>query len=529
MATALRIASNTAYREGRFADACDGYTRALALLMGCEEEGEAVIILGNRCSCHLALGQFALAELDIRQALEKGAATDKSFFRLYSALQGQAKCEEAERVLCEGLAAFPASEGLLKLRRARKISSRSGGFLKTKPQSHGGSFGFSKEGAIILESAPEEELDDCGRRMIQEVRKLVRDIQQGRFADLRSNHKLPGVFKQLCDKSTLLDLLFPGVPALQLEQLPQTLRDVLMWRELIVDVTQVAKSAASVLEGLKRKANGEIDQESEGILSVQIVQEALARELVASVRRLAKQMSQVSARMSLSLASPTCENALSNLLDDDIAGLLYTDRVACQDDFLGPDWAALVLADVERFVLTERLSKSGGIDAMGESAPAAFMAYIDLNTTEGSALEENYPALGEAMKQIHKLPYELNAKLGSKMQLLEPAKGCTMLFSFPANYQQQLRLDNVADVLSDSGVRLTCAYHLVPANSDSTESASACRFGYCQAAGSDTELKYVDVIHDRLIMHHSTEIRNERTLAARNYFTLLFLGHTVLP
>ena len=541
---------NAQYRRGNYREAIVSYSNAL--LAGSQDGAEAAIVLGNRAACHLALSHFAEAEADARSALALDATCEKHYYRLFTALKGLSRTEEAAVVLASGLAVIPGSKVFLKLQaqlvgsvvatKAVNKKKALGVFEKqTWDDERRESAAMVSEGAMIIETAPGASYTATEHGMIKEVRSLIRQIQRG---ELGSNgldsHRLSGVFKTLCERQTLLDTLYPGVPPQHLQQLPQNLRDVLMWRELILDLTSIAKSAASVLEGIKKRAaaTGDyLDPEGEQVLGKQIAQEALAREVVTSVSRLSKQMSKVGARISLSLASPDCDKARADRLDDGVAECLMDTKVAFQADFLGSDWAALVLGDLVRFAQHERMSEVS-------NTAGTKMAYIDLNN---GTLEEFYPALAEAVSQLQSLPYELNAKLDSKLKLLEPTKGCTVVLWYPRGSFQKMRLDNTESLLSDSGIRLTCSYHVVVPAAPEPVAAPVCHFDYLYAAptssssstsfsnsssvtvgGEEEETlspRRIEVMHDELILHQSVEVKNQRSAATQEYFSLMLLVH----
>jgi hypothetical protein len=64
-----------------------------------------------------------------------------------------------------------------------------------------------------------------------------------------------GVFAKLLDSKSLAELLFPGTPKNLLEKLPKSLNEILKWEYLKLDIHKIAKSAASVLDGVKRRGN----------------------------------------------------------------------------------------------------------------------------------------------------------------------------------------------------------------------------------------------------------------------------------
>jgi hypothetical protein len=263
-----------------------------------------------------------------------------------------------------------------------------------------------------------------------ETKSLVKKIVSGCFGpqEMR-NHMLDGIFKQLLQKETFTELLFPGMSESSLRDLPKNLKELLGWEILPLDLTKIARKAASVLNGIKSKGRDrgeEMDAVSEAILVPQIVEEAFARELVETVRRMGKLMSGISARLSTAVASPTeCEAEWDQVEKPVIDQLDMKDKcyVGVQNQFLGMEFASLVIEDVKRFVRDEKMSVmrdsmvirpqqydpegipvSSPEDTEGVS-PLPRMAWVEEHT-----LRDSYPALAEAAQQLHALPFELNGE-----------------------------------------------------------------------------------------------------------------------
>lgn len=364
--------------------------------------------------------------------------------------------------------------------------------------SGGGSAGlanpFAVDGALIIETIPGASYSDVEYSMLNHIKDIVKSIQRGGLssAGLLQNHFLTGKFKQLCDKECFARTLFPGFSKEALESMPQNIRELLLWKELTLDLTKIARSAANVLTAVKEKGqkSGDImDKESETMLTPQIAQEALALELESAVRKVGKQVSKVLAKVQLSLASPGTEQAQWDQLDDDVwpEVLQFPRKLCVQEEYLGADWAALVLQDAVRFAGKEPMddvpmpgekgsgrdsSSSGGTTDIS-TAPSATDVEINLPAVPARMawLESNYaayPALSEAISKLQGLPFELNLKQGSAMALKEPARGCVSLVHHPAFSEQPERLDNSAGK-NDSGIRLSCYYYLIPPQTQGRE------------------------------------------------------------
>jgi len=607
-----RLRGNALFKCSQFDEAISAYTEALG--EECKDEGDGAtvaasraVIFSNRSACYLNLCRYEESAQDARSALALNDQLEKAYYRLAMSLKGLLNINEALQTIQQGLEACPDSESLLKLRISmsktaaaadKKKNASKHGFLNRSSSISGGDgahpdscncgasissassssvSGSSKmeycktcevststkprkkkqvpsnDGAIIIETAEKTSYTDSEYNILISLRTLIKNIKNGDYVPERADdHNLQGTFKQLCNQQQCLDLLYPGVPRATLQGLPKTLRELLLWRELVIDLTFTAKSAAGVLEGIKRKGaalGNVLDQETERVLLPQIVQEALARELVTAVRRLAKQISQVSARTTLALASPSLAQATLDQLDQGVPEELCGEKMlAVQSEFLGDEWASLVLDDVIRFAANERMSEygaqsslfmpshGGSIDISPSSAASSVfsvsnathprMAWVELG--EGT-MRELYPALAEAISKLHSLPFELNAKLDCRLQLLEPAPGCTLLFHYPDGAEQPLRLDNRIEAQNDSGIRMTCVYHLVPGISvDATSGGERCtvsHFLHQIHDSNDATEKSFPVENDQLCMFQSTRVKNGKTKCLGEYFAILFLSH----
>ena len=382
--------------------------------------------------------------------------------------------------------------------------------------------------------------------MLGHVKDMVKSIQKGDLASsgMIANHFLSGKFKQLCDKAYFQAQLFPGFSADALESLPQNMRELLLWKNLTVDLTKIARHAAKVLTSVQQKgeARGDVmDGQTKATLCPQIAQEALAVELEAAVRKLGKQISQVAARVQLKVADPNAEHASWDQLDEDVwPGILDPSSKLCyQEEFLGDKWTALIAVDCVRFAQEERMDDvvvgATGRDKkeVGETdLGTVFDDVVEVNAPQvpariawlTDAALKHYPALQEAVKKLSALPYELNLKQGSSMQLLEPAKGYVALTHYRPFSKQQRHYDNSLEG-TDSGIRLSLNYHLVPAGESGSGIREGTRFFHAlrseqESDGENGSTCSFAVEDDGLLIHQSTEVLHWRSPASQEYFVL---------
>jgi len=383
-----------------------------------------------------------------------------------------------------------------------------------------------QRGALLLESAAQASYSDEEYLMLVHAKAFIRRIQQGQVESATREHVLSGHLQQLCGgREQFFEALFPGCSRLARAALPHSLRELLLWTELALDLTAVARSAAKVLCGVCSRGaqQGDVmDSATRDALAPQIAQEALAREIRAAVRRVGQDYSRVAAAVQLAEASETAPQALLDQLEPDVVPRLCSTRVARQEDFLGPRWAALVGADLVNFAKYEHMSDIAepGAAAAGGAA-AATAVPVQLAWLERKY--EQYPALTEAMAKLLALPYEINkkaAQLGSNAlpRLLEPASKIALLRYRPLARQAR-RLDCRLGA-GDSGVRLTCSYHLVPSLAEGVGALLWARGD----AGAEAEGRE-DVADDLLVLHHSTQVHTARPAAASEFFVLCFYAH----
>lgn len=267
--------------------------------------------------------------------------------------------------------------------------------------------------------------------------------ERGGLSIIAREHCLNGTFKQLCNNKLFAELCFPGTSKVVLDELPKNLKEILEWKELKLDMTKIAKNAVQVLENIqiKGRRQGDImDEATEKALIPQIAQEALAQGIIECVRSLSRKVSQISAKMTLNVASITSEKAQLDQLEEEVVHNLIIDfdkMYGVQCDYMGHEWAQLIRKDIIRFMEIEKMtlmSNNGTVvtkanisrtklkkgpptsstdsDSIDDIATTshqqkASMCWIESNN---SMLSGKYPALLELVSQLHALPFELNCK-----------------------------------------------------------------------------------------------------------------------
>lgn len=267
-------------------------------------------------------------------------------------------------------------------------------------------------------ASSETQLQAQQRRMLKSLRETKRIISKPGLSgvkELRNSHHLNGTFKQLCEENAMVEILFPGTSPEVLQALPKNLKEVVFWDELELDFEKIARNAAEVLENIKvrGKRQGDImDETTEEILLPQIAQEALAKGIIESVRKLSRKVSATSARISAAIASSESELAHLDQLDDSVIQAVESAKsLGIQRDYMGEEWTSVIRDDMLRYIQHERLSLinvDGSVVTSSdkETEAKARMCWIE----QSSEIQQSYPALAEVIRVLHALPYELNRK-----------------------------------------------------------------------------------------------------------------------
>ena len=402
--------------------------------------------MGNRSACYLALSLYHEAEVDARRAIQLDRRYIKGYFRLATALQKSKQYAEAARIATMGLEVDPSNSALKKIQLAcaqepassRKIfgnlyNDKTKSSTEINPDDDSGSKKLdprtSSEKATNVSS-----FNGVERRIYDYLMGLMSRIQSGEFSSSDANtHMLQGTFRKLVEKETFSDALFPGVPQDVANTLPKNLRELFEWngvdKLVLHEATQMTKSASNILEGVRVRgeARGDImDPATETVLIPQIAQETFARAVVDIVRNLSKRASNLNARLNLSVASPQVSQASLDQLDDHIFEyLINEDASAVQDTFLGEDWARLVLSDVVRYAKTEKMTDMSFLphvstlpryeEIQEQATPPASQESMNdkvrIAWIESKETAVMYPALSEAIRNLHSLPYEINGTM----------------------------------------------------------------------------------------------------------------------
>ncbi len=489
------------------------------------------LLYSNRSACYLALNEFKKAKLDAEMSIFHDNNNIKSYYRLGKALQEQKEYTKALKIVNDGIVKetelnLKIGDKLTALEELKnvltKIKSKNDTLLNNKTKGKFRNiFNVSsncddsncnnhlnckpvkniKNEDIIMP----DDLSPLERRMFNVLKDLINKIKA---KNLNMFHGFQGTFKKLLDYETFSHVLFPGMSKESLTGVPKDLTELLSWDKIKFDYKKICKNAAEVLENVKSKgrALGEImDNESETVLIPQILHESFGREIVHTIHLLGKRISKLNAMYTASIASADAIESSYDQLDDTCINDLVNHGISVQAQYMTREWSKGILDDVQRFVTVERLSVSNN-----------HVNGVMISWIEQERIQENYPCLHVLTEQLHCLPYEINKKTMSKLSLLSPTKGNLLLAYYPKGSYQKPRVDSVLDEDRDTGIRVTCAYHLCEGRDSHTN--------FIYSADSN-DSSNIPMIHDTLLMHKSLDIYNETDSAKCDYFVLYYFIH----
>ena len=538
-ANELRLLGNDSFQAKKYIKAIEMYTSAINLS---DDPVSKAVLFSNRAACSLSLKNYVAAAEDSQKAISLDIKSIKSYFRLASALIKLSKVDEAAKVCEIGLLIDPTSSALIQLKQKCSVRCNEIGSSNNSTNlctnfvciDHDPSLSqFCSSCSVtgtrkvdikalsiheilasklafshISFSTTELQLLNCLRQLVKKV--VNYDLKDPEYLNIL---QINPTFRKLMDTNLFADIVFPGTPTTVLKSLPKNLRDLLMWKDLAVDIQKIVHSANTILENVisKGSARGDfMDEETRHMLIPLIIQEAMARELISAVRDLGKVLSSVKAKTSLTIASATADEAGNDLLDSNAVSDLcnMSKSISTCHNFLGTDMLLLLLDEVNRYISTEKMTSIMGDD----NSILSKVAWI-----EPDNVEVYYPVLSETIKQLHSLPYEINAKSNSKLSLMQPTKGCTMLSYFPVGGLQPLRIDNKEEGSFDSGLMVSCAYHFFEQN----PRVSNLTYKHINSQS----MEEIPIANDLLILHQSAKVYTQRDSIAEPYFIIYYFIH----
>lgn len=282
-----------------------------------------------------------------------------------------------------------------------------------------GSCGDNNVGIVSL--TKNDEYSHVEKKCLRILRTFIESIIKGNInlPALAQEMSVKGIFIKLCDPKQFADLVFPGTPNHILKNLPKNMKDLLLCKDINLDLIAVCKKAVDVLNGAKRRGQSEgeeMDDCLEDAILPHIIYESLALEIVNLVRILGRKLNSIRAQVSIDEASPTSEKASFDQLDGDVINTIST-GVSIQPEYMGSEWATQILLDVKRFIQMEKMSEKMMTYSNDEANLAPMTSFIDYDD-----VLDKYPAMVELIQQLHALPYEINGKLSQGIVMPSPGR-----------------------------------------------------------------------------------------------------------
>jgi hypothetical protein len=416
-------------------------------------------------------------------------------------------------------------------------------------------------------------LSEKERAIYMVLKELLRRLKTDDVSKNDTKDKvISGAFEKLLDPVSFRELVFPGVTkeGFTSQQLPTTVTELMQWNgvsELAErSLVKTAKAAKGVLDGARARGlkQGQVmDDMTEKMLMPQIAQESLGRSLVDLGKQVVAYNNQIKKH---ALREARRENMLDvdwdaapvDMLDVFTISSFYETGSAHQDDYLGPEWNALVLTDLVRFAKDEELvpvpvagTKAYEVQPVGDDGSTPCVAFNpndhpDMMWIDDVSQMANYPALQEAVRTLQFLPFELNtanavfiennAVVDRETPLLEMGQGCVLVMHFRpgTKLDEGTHLESLLNVNTDTstgvrgvGVQVACTYHLSASTEALAELALPSRKA---AAKQSSNLESVfTVANDMMVVRHPCACAALRAPAIEEYFVLAAFVHGAAP
>lgn len=404
--------------------------------------------------------------------------------------------------------------------------------------------------------------DDAATLEARRTLRRVRDAARGGTAALGTDG-VDAMFRRLLNPKEFVATVYRGTELKDDFKGPRSLQELLSREdyaaELEAATLQAVRSGKQVIENVKKKGAAEgqtMPPEVEAQLWPGVLREAFAREVTSMITRMSKRKQAEAARDKTTLASPLAAAAQWELLQPrSVHALAARDApgYAVIDDFMGLDWTAPIVRDLERLRRRGRFAASkaaprpkgahsdkggatggAGMSISGEVAADDAARRGAIAWLEPRDCVQQLPAVQEVLERLHALPFELNRK--ASLGLQSPFVGATMASHYVAGQGYERRLDcGTGD--DDQGIKVTAIYVagaslpdreaqslaeqgrlLTPNEIASTAEArtgAVAQLWRADAAEDETEGDHpeiVDMLPDRLILLRSRQVRNSLVL-----------------
>ncbi|GMI04257.1 hypothetical protein TrVE_jg1514 [Triparma verrucosa] len=270
---------NKLFGEKKYDEAIKQYTQAYTSAPVSDDVFKAVV-LSNRSICHSKLSDISSAISDARLSLKYDVSNVKTYIKLSNYLHSN-KQYEAAKVECDkGLKFDSSSTALLNNKKKVKLA------IKNQPKK------IDKSNKDYVSIYPERTQKNGSS--LELLRQLKFELGSGKAS--KTHTGLKGMFSRLMDPMLFQATVFPGLSEAARKSAPRTLMELLedpVYEEEMASkgIPDAKAKAHSVLESVKvkgAKENQYMDAQTEANLWPQIMQEAIAHQVVAVVNRVHK-------------------------------------------------------------------------------------------------------------------------------------------------------------------------------------------------------------------------------------------------
>ncbi|CCI40512.1 unnamed protein product [Albugo candida] len=533
----LRQLGNAAFSRKDYMTACFHYNQAII------QEPHNPLIYSNRAAARMYLNQLTEALQDADIAVSLAPEWPKGHYRKSQILEKLDRHEEAKvshkrfRQLHND--DHKTAKNFGSNRRGEAVSR---GFLNGVGASKGQGI-YSEKDAVSMTKEKDSELK--WTRMLRRLKEACN--ASGRNEKGQSVVLNHGLFGKLLQKDEFQKFIYPGISKKELVHAPKTLQEVLLdpmyEAELMEVMPKIVQKGENVLNNVKQKgaAQGEfMDVDTEKILWPQVLQEAFARELVSIIQR-------INSKKHLLLANDTrliahtddTQGEYYDTISTACLQLLSDSGIAIIDGYMGNEWKQLLHNDVKRMVTNAMFLENCSVEG-DQHLTRKFTCEKtqpkrpQICFVERKSCDNDYPAIGELLCQMYKIPFEINRKrhessnlgLRSISTLCAPFPHSTLLQRYRQGQTQPLRRD-CGNPPNDNGIKLTCIYCIA-----SPEISNAVLHLRPDSRAQNQLEKEYTIIPDRLVIFDSAKFLNEISpfeSSEEDLFLLTFWIHGCNP
>ncbi|CAM9894698.1 unnamed protein product [Ectocarpus fasciculatus] len=281
-AEAIKQRGNEHFMAKRHKEAVECYSQAISL------SASNHVLYGNRSAARGGLGAWALAAADARRSVELEPGYTKGFYRLAQALIALDELVEADSAIENGLRADPGAQRAMAGLKRRIAGSRrrheqqvgkgavaaTGGGGGGVPKKAAKSIDLGRAGLYDDKEAPDNNTQDQASAARNEAGSLkalfssLRDSvvaasSHGSLGNGPARHDLDGVFSKLIEPEQFRRIALSRLPEDERRRAPSSLQELLrtpLYASALEEaLPRVVSTAASVLEGVKRRGREQGD------------------------------------------------------------------------------------------------------------------------------------------------------------------------------------------------------------------------------------------------------------------------------